>query len=84
MRNTRKFAIVRRVGNKNKILKGDVMVKLENMSKRDKIKNIIFRGLGGVWSGSQETFELIVDNIYEKLKNVPDDYNELLMAYIRL
>jgi hypothetical protein len=53
-------------------------------SKRDKVKKIIIRGLGGVWSGSQETFEMVVDNIYEKLKDVPDDYHKLLIAYIRL
>lgn len=53
------------------------------MSKRDKIRQIIVNGCGG-WTSSQELLEIIVDNICEKLKDVADDYNELLSAYIRL
>lgn len=54
------------------------------MSKRDKIRQIIINGCGGSWISSQKILEELVDNIYEKLKNVPDNYNELLSAYIRL
>ena len=54
------------------------------MTKRDKIRQIILDGIGGSWSVSQATFEKVVDNIYEKLNDIPDDYSELLSAYIRL
>ncbi|MBQ2397140.1 MAG: hypothetical protein II304_08935 [Bacteroidales bacterium] len=53
------------------------------MSKRDKIKQIIVNDCGG-WFSSQELLERVVDNIYEKLKDVADNYSELLSAYIRL
>ena len=53
------------------------------MSKRDKIKQIIINSCGG-WTSSQELLEKVVDNICGKLKDVADDYNELLSAYIRL
>lgn len=54
------------------------------MSKRDKIKKIILDDCGGSWIGSQKILEEVVDNIYGKLKDIPDDYDELLLAYIRL
>lgn len=52
-------------------------------NKRDKIKKIILDDCGGKFS-PQEILEKVVDNIYEKLKEIPNDYNELLSAYIRL
>lgn len=56
---------------------------IEGMSKRDKIKQIIVNSCGG-WTSSQEILEKVVDNICKRLKDVADDYNELLSAYIRL
>ena len=52
-------------------------------SKRENIKKIILGDCGGTFS-PQELLEEVVDNIYEKLKEIPNDYNELLSAYIRL
>ena len=53
------------------------------MSKREKIKQIIIKDSCG-WSSTQELLEKVTDNICEQLKDVPDDYDELLSAYIRL
>lgn len=53
------------------------------MSKRDKIKQIIVNDCGG-WTSSQELLEKVVDNICGKLKDVADDFEALLLAYIRL
>ncbi len=52
--------------------------------KRSKIKFIIVQGCGGCWASSQELLDRLVDIIYEKLKDVPNNYHELLSAYIRL
>ena len=52
-------------------------------SKRDNIKKIILGDCGGTFS-PQELLEEFVDNIYEKLRETPNDYSELLLAYIRL
>ena len=54
------------------------------MDKRDKIRKIIIDDCGGNWIGLESLLEEIVDNICGKLKDIPDDYNELLSAYIRL
>ena len=54
------------------------------ITKRDKIRQIILGDLGGYYSFSISIFETIVDVIYNKLESVPDDYDELLSAYIRL
>ena len=54
------------------------------MSKRDKIKQIIINDCGGEWVCSQRVLDKAVDIICEKLKDIADDYNELLSAYIRL
>ena len=53
------------------------------MTKRDKIKKIILDDCEGKFS-PREILEKVVDNIYERLKDVPDDYNELLSAYIKI
>ena len=53
------------------------------MTKREKIKQIINDDCGG-WTSPEEILEEITDIILEKLKDVEDDYDELLSAYIRL
>lgn len=53
------------------------------MTKREKVRQIISDGCGG-WNSSKEILEEITDIILEKLKDVDDDYDELLSAYIRL
>lgn len=53
------------------------------MTKREKVRQIINDGCGG-WTSPKEILEEITDIILEKLKDVEDDYDELLSAYIRL
>lgn len=60
-----------------------MMSKYTDMSKRDKIKDIIIKDSCG-WHSSEKLLEEVTDNICEQLKDIPDDYDELLSAYIRL
>jgi hypothetical protein len=53
------------------------------MAKREKIKQIIINDSCG-WNSSQGLLEKVTDNICNQLKHVPDNYEELLSAYIRL
>lgn len=53
------------------------------MSKKEKVKDIICKSCGG-WNNSEILLEKITEIITEKLHDVPDDYEELLSAYIRL
>ena len=54
------------------------------ITKRDKVRQIVLGDLGGYNGCSISIFETIVDMIYDKLESVPDNYDELLSAYIRL
>ena len=47
------------------------------MSKREKIKDIILNDCCG-WTSTETLLEKLVDNIYCKLENVSDNYEELL------
>ncbi|MBR5796329.1 MAG: hypothetical protein IKY26_09315 [Erysipelotrichaceae bacterium] len=53
------------------------------MSKRQKIQQIIIKDSCG-WHSTKELLEKVTDNICEQLKDIPDNYDELVSAYIRL
>ena len=57
--------------------------KKEQMSKRKKIQQIIINDSCG-WCSTQELLEKVTDNIYKQLKDVPNNYDKLVSAYIRL
>jgi hypothetical protein len=54
------------------------------ITKRDKIRQIVLGDMGGYCGFSESIFEKIVDMICDKLESVDDDYNSLLSAYINL
>lgn len=53
------------------------------MSKREKIKQIIIKDSCG-WNSTEELLEKVTDNIFEQLKDVPNNYDALVSAYVRL
>ena len=53
------------------------------MSKRETIKQIIIKDSCG-WNSTEELLEKVTDNICEQLKDVPNNYDALVSAYVRL